>query len=66
MAYEVVHPRFENAWVIYADADEDVAEIEAAVPDAPVGSRIIVAVDGGAPEEYMKFPSDWVAQQAST
>ena len=66
MAYEVVHPRFEDAWIIYADTGETVSDIESALPDAPVGSQIILAVANSTPKKFMKFPSDWVAQQAST
>jgi len=60
MAYAKVVERISQIPTFYADAAEDVTDIEDENPMAPVGSRILVAGDSAAPTEYIKFPSDWV------
>ena len=56
MAYWEITEPTETAQSFAADEDADVAAIETAYPDAPVGS-LIVAGNGGTPRIYFKFPS---------
>ncbi len=60
MAFYINKPRFTDPWTIYADSSSDETDAKAAAADAPVGSRLLVAEDSGAPTEYVLFPSDWV------
>ena len=54
-----VYQRWDSAYLILADSTEDVADAQAAFPDAPIGSKIIAAGDGALPTEYLMFPAGW-------
>ena len=56
MAWKEITEPTETARTFAADEDADVAAIETAHPDAPVGS-LIFAGNEGTPRIYFKFPS---------
>lgn len=59
MAYARIYDRWSTEWTILADSDEEAATVEAAFPDAPLGSKILIAGESAVPTEYMLFPSGW-------
>lgn len=54
MAYQRIYDRFATEWTFVADGDDDVTDIEANEPDAPVGSIVLVGESSAA---YIKFPA---------
>ena len=59
MAYQRLYDRWSAEWPIIADEHADVALAEAAFPEAPVGSCILVADDDGSGGSavYLKAPA---------